>query len=625
MKRPKQHIIESISQKAFLDLIPDEWVSRKLDQDYGLDYLVELFDNEKSTGKMFFVQLKGTSSSKFGDQLKINLSIDSLNYYRSIALPILFLVYSIKENNFRGLWINEYLKARPIKKRQKSLVISLNELNIISKEYIEELKSKYDISLKDRISIITNVKDDIEVQFDRSLVKWINYYYPDYFAFDNRYYPAQLILSYDYNKENEMLSVNINYSLAGDFCIKDITLDSSSEMLSYTLPCENRIPKEISEILFIFSLLFGREHTHTTLKIWKLLFCEYGEKYAARENIAAISVNIIEQKLLSEFQEVIEQTITQEKYSIFQILNFMLFFYMAKHSGIAIRLYQENLEKVIDKTNDRYLKGTFCYNYANSLINAKRPIAALRYYLLARIYEPDYLRRPYWWKEIGSIFYNAHHYKCAEYCYKKVIEIFPKSDRIMFAYIGDSLFYQMKFAQAKRWYNKSVIKEEGILNKYVIKSHICEFLIFNNYESKLKNARLSNNLVSEYLENQDDENILDQAISANPLNSSAWFQLGLLYVIRKLYNQAMISFLTCSAISDTSREAWFNAFLMSIKIKNYDIAGHIFGALINDYKKNLVSVIHEHFKVQPLIDNQSLSEFLQSLEKIIEDYLKSQK
>ncbi len=60
MKRPRQHIIETISKKAFEEIIPDEWVYRELTPDYGIDYQVEIFNNEEATGKSFFVQLKGT-------------------------------------------------------------------------------------------------------------------------------------------------------------------------------------------------------------------------------------------------------------------------------------------------------------------------------------------------------------------------------------------------------------------------------------------------------------------------------------------------------------------------------------------------------------------------------------
>ncbi|WP_218822679.1 DUF4365 domain-containing protein [Octadecabacter ascidiaceicola] len=42
-------------------MLPDAWALRRKDKDYGVDLEIEFFDDEgKSTGLMFFVQLKAT-------------------------------------------------------------------------------------------------------------------------------------------------------------------------------------------------------------------------------------------------------------------------------------------------------------------------------------------------------------------------------------------------------------------------------------------------------------------------------------------------------------------------------------------------------------------------------------
>ena len=62
MKRPRNHILETISDKRLRNIIPDEWVIRELSSDYGLDYMVEIFRNNQSTGNIFFIQLKSTDA-----------------------------------------------------------------------------------------------------------------------------------------------------------------------------------------------------------------------------------------------------------------------------------------------------------------------------------------------------------------------------------------------------------------------------------------------------------------------------------------------------------------------------------------------------------------------------------
>ena len=90
MKRPKQHITETKSRKAFENFLPDEWVTRSLTPDYGIDYLVEIFKDKNSTGKFFYVQLKGTEKEISSDQVEIKLKISDLEYYRTLPLPIIF-------------------------------------------------------------------------------------------------------------------------------------------------------------------------------------------------------------------------------------------------------------------------------------------------------------------------------------------------------------------------------------------------------------------------------------------------------------------------------------------------------------------------------------------------------
>jgi len=58
MKRPEQHITETKSKRIFERLAPPEWVTREINPDYGVDYLIEIFKDNASTGKNFFVQLK---------------------------------------------------------------------------------------------------------------------------------------------------------------------------------------------------------------------------------------------------------------------------------------------------------------------------------------------------------------------------------------------------------------------------------------------------------------------------------------------------------------------------------------------------------------------------------------
>ena len=69
--RPRQHQLEDESIDFVKSIIPKQWVVRELDRDYGIDLLIEIFENDTktgrnfATGKMVFMQLKATDHLGF--------------------------------------------------------------------------------------------------------------------------------------------------------------------------------------------------------------------------------------------------------------------------------------------------------------------------------------------------------------------------------------------------------------------------------------------------------------------------------------------------------------------------------------------------------------------------------
>ena len=84
------------------DALFREWSER----DYGIDAVVEIFDNGYPTGKIAFIQLKGTSKTiqalKKGDQKGKavscgNVSNSSLDYARQDKIPMILVYVSLAE------------------------------------------------------------------------------------------------------------------------------------------------------------------------------------------------------------------------------------------------------------------------------------------------------------------------------------------------------------------------------------------------------------------------------------------------------------------------------------------------------------------------------------------------
>jgi hypothetical protein len=64
MKRPRQHVMEDVSGRLFQSLLPEEWIVRPIPKDYGVDFEVEMVDQEIVSGDRIWVQLKSTDEAK---------------------------------------------------------------------------------------------------------------------------------------------------------------------------------------------------------------------------------------------------------------------------------------------------------------------------------------------------------------------------------------------------------------------------------------------------------------------------------------------------------------------------------------------------------------------------------
>jgi len=98
MKRTRQHVMEEESERIFKNTIPSEWIVRKIPSDYGIDYEVEIVENEMVTGKRFWVQLKSRKTIVVNSQNSISYSADTklLNYALSCDFPLLLVLVDLK-------------------------------------------------------------------------------------------------------------------------------------------------------------------------------------------------------------------------------------------------------------------------------------------------------------------------------------------------------------------------------------------------------------------------------------------------------------------------------------------------------------------------------------------------
>jgi tetratricopeptide (TPR) repeat protein len=108
--RPREHELENESRMAFEQALGRSRVYRRLDPDYGVDGEVEEFDREtgRATGVRYWVQLKATDEADHRKALKLAISNEHADYYRSLQQPLLMVRYHAPARQLYARWFHQY-------------------------------------------------------------------------------------------------------------------------------------------------------------------------------------------------------------------------------------------------------------------------------------------------------------------------------------------------------------------------------------------------------------------------------------------------------------------------------------------------------------------------------------
>lgn len=111
--------IENKAKKIFESSVPASWIIRNMNPDIYIDYEIELRENKKPTGKVFAVQLKGTTIPKYSDlSISFRMEAKYLKYYLyNVTLPVFIVLVDVREE--KGYWIFIQKHLREIIKDKK--------------------------------------------------------------------------------------------------------------------------------------------------------------------------------------------------------------------------------------------------------------------------------------------------------------------------------------------------------------------------------------------------------------------------------------------------------------------------------------------------------------------------
>jgi hypothetical protein len=142
--RPREHVLETESEKFARRVIPAEWTTEKKEHDYGIDLQVEVVRNENVTGARFSIQLKGTDSLKVRKKAYIAhlCATSALFYYLQLPEPVVYLVYDAKGDQGYWIWIQEFIREGldPNWKDKDEVTVRIPKENVFDGRAIKQIE-----------------------------------------------------------------------------------------------------------------------------------------------------------------------------------------------------------------------------------------------------------------------------------------------------------------------------------------------------------------------------------------------------------------------------------------------------------------------------------------------------
>lgn len=610
MKRPRQHIIETESKKNLNSIIPNHWVLRELAPDYGLDFMVEIFKGERSTGNIFYLQLKGSDQIIENNVISYQLKKEHIEYYNSIPSPVLFVLFSTKTKQFWGLWSNQ-LKDVLIEEgsEQKTYKLNLHKGQLIDIEFFVDLENSFSYDLPKKINISIVSESEKGILFHQQLLKWIQYYYGEHIEINNSLLPSTIKFEYKDISDN-LLSVLVTGSKKTfDLELVDISDDT---FLYLPILDINHCPPQFNEVLILLSFLLHKFNIRHSIELLIKNIETYNGQLLNPIFLFEIIKKGIESNSIMEIQNLSKTTIEKGRLDVFQLVNFSILTF--NEEGRLTDLYQSNLLSAIERLKDKSLIGTFSYNLANSYRSTHELYLSSRFYQNARKNKPEYLDKFYWWFEYAGVLFLSSHYSYSEKFYKKSYELNNEHFApLIYSVLGDSLFFQGKFSEAKIEFDKFLkIESEFSFEEIFLKRQVCENFILAQLDNISFNVKKSSELTEKAFKERNPD-LLTEAIASYPLNGLAWFNYGVFLKDNNDNKNAFTAFLTAACIQDWDKEAWKNCFLISLNLNRQEGLLLIYNVILNKFGIESVNYIADHLLKDPNLEKETKIKLVKAL------------
>ena len=569
-KRPRQHQLEDQSRLAFRAALPSQWVFRDSLPDYGTDGEVEIFDKiGVSTGLRFLVQLKATDEPDLDRALAVSLRLDTCCYYHSLDLPVLIVRYHAAARKLYTKWFHTFDPYYG-RKARRTITSRLTPQD----EWTDETPERLNSDLKVRRQI-RSPQIDLPVRFILIFTESKVHGVPGaQIASEIRKLAARL---------PGVITVSSGSSKPAHGRIlvgNDKTVTEVTSAGSFTVHTSKRIPVEDTLSKFPSDVLVGvavalDNAGHSNLAA--LLIREYAASSAISEH-PEVAVRLA--RCMARAHRVTEalqlsEVLFEERRSALPAQLFMIAACIHSDSlSPGERQYLREVMKLRIKRAEEIghwpEAAVAHYNLGRYLLGPGQERTALHHYRKAAEYDPTYLERAYYWRELGGILFESGRYRLAVKSYARAISLGEGGQSN--ALYADALMFAGKYREAQETLDAYLTAARNPESEWRLKAWALRGIRRHiGCDEQARRTAPALELASPMSASSPEESAerLKEAVTKDALCGLAWFNLGVLRSQAGRRDDAFLAFLLASLTQRNDVEAWANAMAMGISSEEY--------------------------------------------------------
>lgn len=529
--RPRQHVLEELSRRAFHTAFPAEWVVRDQDQDYGLDAQVQPFEYEEPACPPFFAQLKATDSGQ-GDStgVTVKLATERLRQYLEAPHPVMLVGFHAPTGGIFFAWAHRLLHTlsedeRSMWRYQKTVSLRL-ELSLTpakAAELLEDVRQFFRIrggvprppTVRLRLTLPPADARRSSAVLD-SFAAWVS--------------GAQSRVQLESEEAEVCLDVTDDWAhVRLRYASVDITLPSFLPLspdadeaaavvkvvASMALSMAG-LPRDAATLLVEAISEHARPdgalaHILGQRAVWSVLMTAKAahEAFSAAETLVARGLPSQALLAVGAGRTALQPQSDAQRYE-------------------GEQRYRSILKRLLEQARTPEYIGTLHYNLANSLRVSGLYRQAVTHYLAAAEHAPAYLDRDYWWRETGGalLLRNCPRLARAYYEYACLLS----EDRLATGLLADSLLRLRRFEAATGLFSKWFVGNPD-LDEDLFLRHLIVSTLQDEFSGGPRRMGLAERQAAAAYKIEDPElqyQALHEALKLDPLCEYAWHNYAIL-------------------------------------------------------------------------------------------------